>query len=52
MKPLTGLLVILTALVWLTILIQSITCETRAEYNRRFVLDNTGEVVEIYYKGR
>jgi hypothetical protein len=47
MKPLTGLLVILTALVWLTILIQS-----RAEYNRRFVLDNTGEVVEIYYKGR
>jgi hypothetical protein len=44
-KSLTVLLVIATAVVWLTVLIGSVRQE---ELQRVYMLDNTGQVVEIY----
>jgi hypothetical protein len=42
-------LILLVIFVWLALLVQSVTTETRLE--RGYMLDNTGTPVEVYYNG-
>ena len=45
-----ALLILLVAVVWLYLLVHSLTRETRLE--RAYAVDNTGQVVEVYTRGR